>query len=251
MLEPARRLLPWTRANGSRGTPAGGNPTRTMVPKFRRRVNCLFRSCGALTVSTRRSNVPSRASSAPCSVAVTNPLAPSRAASFSLSRDPLSTVTSAPMEAANFTAMWPRPPRPTTAIRSPRLHPYCRRAEYVAMPAHMRGAARAGALGHDSAADVVARQDGKVGGPPVVVHLVHVAVANAAVENLDRDVVRPRISSFDGHAGYRRLGCPGAVGRSLLRHGQMRTRARVSLLCNPLAAGPRASTPASGALVWG
>src|SRR5205807_1584266 len=41
----------------------------------------------------------------------------------------------------------------------------------------------AGTLGHDSADDLVARHDRKVGGPPVVVHLVHVAVANAAVEN--------------------------------------------------------------------
>ena len=88
--------------------------------------------------------MPSWASSAPGSLVATNPLAPSRAASFSLSRDPLSTVTSAPMEAANFTAMWPRPPRPTTATRSPRLHPNCRRGEYVVMPAHRSGAARAG-----------------------------------------------------------------------------------------------------------
>src|SRR5437870_2746750 len=77
----------------------------------------------------------------------------------------------------------------------------------------------AGTLGHDSADDLVARHDRKVGGPPIVVHLVHIAVANAAVENLDRDVVGPRISSFDGHAGYRTLGRADAIRRSLLGHG--------------------------------
>ena len=34
-------------------------------------------------------------------------------------REVLSIVTSAPIAAASFTAMWPRPPRPTTPTRSP------------------------------------------------------------------------------------------------------------------------------------
>src|SRR5947208_7972231 len=91
-----------------------------------------------------RSNVLARSSSAPGSLVATNRLAPRRSASFSLSRDVLSTATSAPMEAANFTAMWPKPPRPTTPTLSPALHPNWRRGEYVVMPAHISGAARAG-----------------------------------------------------------------------------------------------------------
>ncbi|MEJ7664032.1 MAG: hypothetical protein WKG07_33130 [Hymenobacter sp.] len=41
----------------------------------------------------------------------------------------LSTVTSAPIAAANFTAMWPRPPRPITATRWPGPTFHWRRGE--------------------------------------------------------------------------------------------------------------------------
>src|SRR2546428_1520379 len=71
--------------------------------------------------------------------------------------------------------------------------------------------------------DLVAWHDWKLRVPPVVVHLVHVAVANATVENFDLDVVRSRIASLDRHRRNRRLGCAGAIGRSLLGHGQGRT----------------------------
>jgi len=54
----------------------------------------------------------------------------------------LSTVTSAPIDFANLTAMWPTPPKPMTATWSPGLQPNWRRGEYVVMPAHMSGAAR-------------------------------------------------------------------------------------------------------------
>src|SRR2546422_5024539 len=74
--------------------------------------------------------------------------------------------------------------------------------------------------------------DRKVRGPPVVVHLVHVAVANAAIENLDLDVVRSRVASLDRHRSEGCLGCAGAIGRSLLGHGPTKTRAPVSLLCS-------------------
>src|SRR2546427_712027 len=199
MLEPAMRLLPRMSTPASRGVAAGGNPTRTMVPKFLKSINGWLRSCGALTVSTMRSKVPSRVSSAPGSLVAANRLAPRRAASFSFSRDVLSTVTSAPMETANLTTMWPKPPRPTTATWSPRLHPNWRTDECVGW------------------------HDWKLRVPPVVVRLVHVAVANATVENFDLDVVRSRIASLDRHRRNRRLGCAGAIGRSLLGHGQGRT----------------------------
>ncbi len=57
------------------------------------------------------------------------PCAPSRRASSSLRREVLSIVTSAPIEAASFTAMWPRPPRPTTPTRSPALQFHWRSGE--------------------------------------------------------------------------------------------------------------------------
>src|SRR5712691_1654978 len=81
----------------------------------------------------------------------------------------------------------------------------------------------AGPLGYDPADDFVAWHDWKLRVPPVVVHLVHVAVANATIENFDLDVVRSRVASLDRHGRNRRLGCAGAIGRSLLGHGQGRT----------------------------
>src|SRR2546422_8061891 len=78
----------------------------------------------------------------------------------------------------------------------------------------------------------MAGYDRKVRGPPVVVHLVHVAVANAAIENLDLDVARSRVASLDRHRSEGCLGCAGAIGRSLLGHGPTKTRGPVSLLCS-------------------
>src|SRR6266508_5693075 len=88
-------------------------------------------------------------------------------------------------------------------------------------------------LGYDSADDLVAWHDRKVRVLPVVIHLVHVAVADAAIADLNLDVVRSRIASLDGHRRNRRLGRAGTAGRSLLGHGRMKTRARVRLLCSP------------------
>src|SRR2546428_13870042 len=83
-------------------------------------------------------------------------------------------------------------------------------------------------------------------GPPVVVHLVHVAVADAAIQNLNLDVVRSRIAPLDCHGGKRRLGRAGAVGRSRLGHGQWRSGARVSVLCSPREVKPYEPNPAFG-----
>src|SRR5207245_10352184 len=49
-------------------------------------------------------------------------------------------------------------------------------------------------LGYDPADDLVAWHDRELRVPPVVVHLVHVAVANAPIENFDLDIVRSRIA---------------------------------------------------------
>src|SRR5207245_10042437 len=65
----------------------------------------------------------------------------------------------------------------------------------------------------------MAGHDRKVRGPPVVVHLVDVAVANAAIENLNPEVARSGIASLDRHGRERCLGRAGAVGRRLLGHG--------------------------------
>ncbi len=75
---------------------------------------------------------------------ISNPVAPSRRASASFAREVESIVTSAPIEAASFTAMCPRPPRPTTPTRSPFLVLHWRSGEYVVIPAQRSGAAAAG-----------------------------------------------------------------------------------------------------------
>ena len=81
----------------------------------------------------------------------------------------------------------------------------------------------AGTLGHDSADDLVAGHDRKMRVPPVVVHLVQIAVTNAAIENLNFDVVRSGVASLDGHGRDRRLGCASAEGGSLLGHARAKT----------------------------
>jgi hypothetical protein len=43
------------------------------------------------------------------------------------------------------------------------------------------------------------------------------------VEDLDLDVVRSRVASLDCHGREWRLGCAGAVGRSLLGRGLLKT----------------------------
>src|SRR5207244_12734596 len=78
----------------------------------------------------------------------------------------------------------------------------------------------AGPFGYDSAEDLVAWHDRKLRVPPVVVHLVHVAVANATIENFNLDIVRYRVASLDRHGRNRRLGRERAIGRRLVRHGR-------------------------------
>ena len=56
-------------------------------------------------------------------------MAPSRSASFSFEGEVLNIVTSAPIERASFTPMWPSPPRPTTPTLCPAFTPHCRSGE--------------------------------------------------------------------------------------------------------------------------
>lgn len=72
-------------------------------------------SCVADTVSSMKSNDLFAAAIWPGSVVTMNLWAPSAVASFILAVEVLSIVTSAPKATPNFTAMCPRPPRPTTA----------------------------------------------------------------------------------------------------------------------------------------
>src|SRR3989339_1682649 len=69
--------------------------------------------------------------------------APNRRASASLDDEELTTVTSAPIDAASCTAMCPNPPNPRTPTRVPLPTPQRRRGEYVVIPAQSSGAARA------------------------------------------------------------------------------------------------------------
>jgi hypothetical protein len=80
-------------------------------------------------VSMMRSKAPASLSKVPSSVVRAKWCAPNFLASASLEREVLSMVTSAPMETASFTAMWPSPPRPTTPTRSPLLQFQRRRGE--------------------------------------------------------------------------------------------------------------------------
>src|SRR5207247_1198265 len=136
MLEPARRLLPWTRANGSRGV-AAGNPTRHMLPKFRRIVDDDVRRIPSVRPS------------------FTIPLGAVECESDALLAEHL-------VAGAAF-----------------RAHPARIDDAAYAREVALAEAGCAGTLGRDSADDLVARHDRKVGGPPVVVHLVHFAVATA------------------------------------------------------------------------
>ena len=66
-----------------------------------------------------KSSVPVSGSKFGGFVLSTKALAPSFVASRSLPGDLLKTVTCAPIARAIFTAMWPRPPIPTTPTRLP------------------------------------------------------------------------------------------------------------------------------------
>ena len=55
----------------------------------------------------------------------------------------MNAVTSALLAAASFTAMWPRPPSPTTPTRWPAESSQCCIGENVVMPAQRSGAVAA------------------------------------------------------------------------------------------------------------
>ena len=119
MFDPASdRRLP---ARGNADTCAGfsGSPTSTMLPSRFSIDRYMFRSCGAETVSRMKWNVPASAFSASGSRVSTTASAPSRRASSSLPGEVVNCVTCAPNECANFKAMWPSPPRPTTPTFCP------------------------------------------------------------------------------------------------------------------------------------
>jgi len=75
------------------------------------------------TVSMMPSRLPAAAAIASASPEASTCAAPSALASAALASVRLITVTSQPMATANLTAMWPRPPRPTTPTCS--LVVYC------------------------------------------------------------------------------------------------------------------------------
>ena len=105
--------------NGLNSSFSGDAPTRINVP-------CGFRAFSARRqvvlrrnrVEARRRNAPASASSAPGLRQHEVVCAESSGVGFLLGRR-LNTVTSAPNDAASFTPMWPRPPRPITATRDP------------------------------------------------------------------------------------------------------------------------------------
>src|SRR5437867_8516330 len=74
---------------------------------------------------------------------MTTSFAPSRSASSFLSGEVEKTTTCAPSACANFTPMWPSPPRPTMPTFLPLVTPQCCMGEYVVMPAQSKGAAPA------------------------------------------------------------------------------------------------------------
>ena len=69
--------------------------------------------------------------------------APRRSASSFLFGEVVKTTTCAPNAWANFTPMWPSPPRPTTPTFLPLVTPQWRSGEYVVIPAQSSGAAPA------------------------------------------------------------------------------------------------------------
>ena len=103
-------------------------------------------SRSALTVLMMRSKEPLAARSAPSSFVAMCVLAPRSFASCALASERLIVVTSAPIAAAIFTAMCPRPPTPTTATRRPGPAPQRLSGTYVVIPAHSSGAATSSSI---------------------------------------------------------------------------------------------------------
>jgi len=74
--------------------------------------------------------------------------------------------------------------------------------------------------------NLVTRHEREVGSAPVIAHLVQVAMANAAVENLDLDIVWPRLAPLNLKRFKGRVSCTSTVCRNLHRHGQRRNSCR-------------------------
>jgi hypothetical protein len=66
----------------------------------------------------------------------------------------------------------------------------------------------------------VARHNWKVRSAPIVVHLVHIAVANTAEENFGLDVTTSGVPPLDCHGLKWRFGCARTICRNLFGHGQ-------------------------------
>ena len=71
-----------------------------------------------------------------------------------------------------------------------------------------------------AADDLVARHDGVGGAAPVVAGGVQVAVADAGVEDVDDDIVRPGIASLEAEGDQGLVGCVGGIAVDVLGHGR-------------------------------
>ena len=101
----------------------------TMVPSRASRFTWLAISCVAETVLRIRSKLSPAAFMAAASELIRKCLAPIRSASAFLRSEVDRTLTSAPMAAACLTAIWPRPPMPTTSTFEPGPIFQCRSGE--------------------------------------------------------------------------------------------------------------------------
>ena len=71
-----------------------------------------------------------------------------------------------------------------------------------------------------AADDLVARHDGVGGAAPVVAGGVQVTVADAGVEDVDDDIVRPGIASLEAEGDQGLVGCVGGIAVDVLGHGR-------------------------------
>ena len=71
-----------------------------------------------------------------------------------------------------------------------------------------------------AADDLVARHDRVGGAAPVVAGGVQVAVADAGVEDVDDDIVRPGIASLEAEGDQGLVGCVGSIAVDVLGHGR-------------------------------
>ena len=71
-----------------------------------------------------------------------------------------------------------------------------------------------------AADDLVARHDRVGGAAPVVAGGVQVAVADAGVEDVDDDIVRPGITALEAEGDQGLVGCVGGIAVDVLGHGR-------------------------------